>query len=237
MWKSTCVSGRYPHNIVLRQKRCAYGSGSLVLSQRARCGHPQASWTSFTKMRLIFSIALLQISLSALGQDLLDVALTDKSTIIISKPVKINLREHSFYIHGYMEYLNHRDTVLADTSIIRDFIRLSRSQDTTDWKTKDFNKRLVISENQIINVKKALNELETLTDVEAKAFKKEFRQYNNRTSGWRSYPIRLSKPLFLEDKKLALISVVRGNEGSEISLFELNNGKWVHLGYLERKAF
>jgi hypothetical protein len=188
-------------------------------------------------MRVIFSIALLQISLSALGQDLLDVALTDKSAIIISKPVKINLREHSFYIDGYMEYLNNRDTVLSDTSIIRNFIRLSRSQDSTDWRTKDFDKRLVISENQIINVKKALIALGTLTEVEAKAFKKEFRQYNNPTSGWRSYPTRLSKPLFSEDGKLALISIVRGNEGSEISLFELNNSQWVHLGYLERKAF
>lgn len=182
-------------------------------------------------------LALCFLPLSTIGQELLDVALRDKSPIVINEPYIIKLEEDPFYIKRYLDYLNHSSVVVKDTSLIRSLVKLSKVQDTTKWRAEEFLKRIVINNDDFINTKKTTRQLASLNKYKLKEFKKEIRKYNNRSNDWRSFPIRVSRPIYSDDCKFVIVGVIRGNEGSEISLFKSSRSSWIHLGYLERKAY
>jgi len=188
------------------------------------------------KTRIVF-LSLCLLHVSAIGQELMDVALKGQSSIILSEPYIIILKEDPFSINKYLYYLNHSGTVVTDTSLIKSLVELSKFQDTTEWQLKEFNKRIVINPGDYIHQKKVINQLSPLNDFELKEIKTEIRKYNNRSNDWRRFPIRVSRPIFSDDNNFALIGIIRGNEGSEISLFKYSDSSWIHLGYLERKAF
>ncbi|MBB3697224.1 hypothetical protein KMW28_20755 [Flammeovirga yaeyamensis] len=187
------------------------------------------------KIKTKLLLLLLLFPTLSFCQDVLDEALKDKSNIILEEPFTFNLKDKN--IDSYLYYMNHASDVFNDTTLLKSLIQKTKKPDKTYWKQENFFDKVIVAKGQNIHTKAVLKELSLLSDEELKLLKKEIRKYNNRNNEWRSYPLKVSKPIYSDDNKYAIIGIIKGNNGSEISLFELKGKQWVHLGYLERKVF
>ncbi|MDW7694366.1 hypothetical protein R9C00_06420 [Flammeovirgaceae bacterium SG7u.111] len=180
---------------------------------------------------------LLFTPLNAFSQNLLEIALEDKSSIVESTPFyrELNIDTfNTFYVPRHMKSLNFKDTTLLINLIKKSNLKL----DTSKWNQTEFTKKIVVKEEgEFIKVKKALSLFPNLNEEEQKALKKEIRKYNNRTSSWRSFPIAVSRPVFSENGNFSLITIRNGNNGGEIILYEKRNGNWFLVGYVKRWAY
>ena len=99
-----------------------------------------------------------------------------------------------------------------------------------DWTEKELPNKILVGNEEFISVKKGLEILTWNTKQDKKRVKKEIRDYNNRRTDWRNYPISMSKPIYSRNKDYALIEFINGNNGGNVSLFHKKDGQnWKYL--------
>ena len=172
---------------------------------------------------LIILISIFATELSA--QNIIDVALAEKSLIVYEKPAKPKL---PFSILYEKEFFNGKNK--SDSLNVRE---LMSKVDTLDidyskWTENELKNRIVVSKGKKIDLK---------PKAEQKKFKKEIKGFNNNKSGWRNYPLSISRPIISNDGKMALITIIRGNSGGSTELYKMENGKWEYFEHLERWAY
>ncbi|SMC87864.1 hypothetical protein [Cellulophaga tyrosinoxydans] len=181
---------------------------------------------------LIILISFFTTDLSA--QNLLDVALAEKSLIVNEKPAKPKL---PFFILYEKEFFNGKNK--SDSLNVRE---LMSKVDTLDidyskWTKNELKNRIVVSKGKKIDLKKEMLKMSDKPKAEQKKLKKEIKGFNNNKSGWRNYPLSISRPIISNDGKMALITIIRGNSGGSTELYKMENGKWEYFEHLERWAY
>lgn len=181
---------------------------------------------------LIILISIFATELSA--QNIIDVALAEKSLIVYEKPAKPKL---PFSILYEKEFFNGKNK--SDSLNVRE---LMSKVDTLDidyrkWTENELKNRIVVSKGKKIDFKKEMLKMSDKPKAEQKVFKKEIKGFNNNKSGWRNYPLSISRPIISNDGKMALITIIRGNSGGSTELYKMENGKWEYFEHLERWAY
>ncbi len=181
---------------------------------------------------LIILISIFATELSA--QNIIDVALAKKSLIIYEKPAKPKL---PFSILYEKEFFNGKNK--SDSLNVRE---LMSKVDTLDidyskWTENELKNRIVVSKGKKIDLKKEMLKMSDKPKAEQKKFKKEIKGFNNNKSGWRNYPLSISRPIISNDGKMTLITIIRGNSGGSTELYKMENGKWEYFEHLERWAY
>ena len=168
------------------------------------------------------------------GQTLFECALNGKSNIVIEKPTKINLGNYNFKAREFLNWLdlnkaefNKKDTI--DVKMLIEKAKLSEPI-FENWTEKELPNKILIGNNDFISVKKGLEIIPWETKEDKKSVKKEIRKYNNRGTEWRSFPLSMSRPIYSDDGKFALIGFIRGNNGGNASLYQKYDGQnWKYV--------
>ena len=168
------------------------------------------------------------------AQNLLEVALEDKSLIVYDKPAKPKLPYFILYEKEFFAGKSKSDSLNVRELMSKiDTIEI----DYEKWTKKEIENRILVSKNKKIDLKQEMLKISDKPKEERKKLKKEIKGFNNNRSGWRGYPLSISRPIFTNDKKLALITIIRGNSGGSTILYQFDNGKWNYYEYLERWAY
>ena len=187
--------------------------------------------------RLIaLSTFFLLVHLSAYSQNLINESLKDRSLIVIKEPFKFTLNQNPWRIKMYLDRINENNS-FNDTLLLTNLIDRSKTQDSSVWSSDEITGRILINKGQQIRTKKTIMELDSISDEDRRSLKKQIRKYNNQTSGWRKYPISVSRPICSNDNNYCIIAIEEGNNGGEIGLYELNNDSWSFVGYLDKWAY
>jgi len=181
---------------------------------------------------LIILITFFATELSA--QNIFDVSLAEKSLIVYEKPAKPKL---PFFILFEKEFFNGKNK--SDSLNIRELISKIDTLDInySKWTKNELKNRIVVSKGQKIDLKKEMIKMTYKPKAEQKKLKKEIKSFNNSKSGWRNYPLSISRPIISNDGKMVLITVIRGNSGGSTELYKLEYGKWKYFEHLERWAY
>ena len=184
------------------------------------------------KIMLIILISFFATELSA--QNLLEVTLEGKSTIVYKKPAKPKL---PFFILYEREFFNEKNK--SDSLNIRELMSKidTLEIDYTSWTNDELKSQIIVSKNKKIDLKMEMLKVSEKPKTEQKKLKKEIKGFNNNKSGWRNYPLSISRPIISKDGKMALITIIRGNSGGSTELYKMENGKWKYFEHLERWAY
>jgi len=189
----------------------------------------------------IYILLVLTFPLVSRSQALLEVALKDKSNIIINKPFKIDLENYTFNARDFYGYLDLIDSSfpITDTTKLKEFIALAKAAkpDLNPWIKEEMPNKIIIALEEYIKPKIGLETIGWKTKEEKKAILKEIRKYNGRGTEWRSFPLTMSRPVFNSDTTLALIGLIRGNNGGNVSLYRKENEAWLWVCELKRWAY
>ncbi|WP_338768196.1 hypothetical protein WAF17_07315 [Bernardetia sp. ABR2-2B] len=183
-------------------------------------------------MKIILALILILIYTTELySQNLLEVALDNESVIVYDQPAKPILRlpllyEKKLFIgESKSDSLNIRELMSKIDTLKIDY---------ENWTKQDIGNKILVSKNKKIDLKQEILKVSDKTKEEQKKLKKEIRGFNNNQGGWKNYPLYVSKPIFTNDKKLALITIIRGNSSGSTVLYKFDDGKWSHYKYLSK---
>lgn len=181
---------------------------------------------------LILLISFFATELSA--QNLLKTALEDKSLIVYDKPVKPKL---PYFILYEKEFFNGKSK--SDSLNIRELISKIDTLETdySNWKKDELKKGIIVSKGKKIDLKLEMLKVSDKPKIEQKKLKKEIRSFNNNKSGWKNYPLSISRPIISNDGKMALITIISGNSGGSTLLYKMEKNEWKYFEYLERWAY
>ncbi len=156
---------------------------------------------------------------NSFGQDLMETALKNKPIIIESK---------AFEIKPDIMLLSKFDLVgqKIEEELLDDFKLQSEKEQKTFWKKSDFKNRIVIAENEKVNLDSIAFILKDLSIEERKTEIRGYGKYNNRELFLRSFPLGVSKPIYSSNGNFAIIGFSKGNIGLEIEIYQLLNEKW-----------
>ncbi len=186
-------------------------------------------------MKNILLLILISIFATEINaQNLLEVVLQDRSLIVNEKPVK---PKSPFFILYEKEFFAGKSK--SDSLNIRELMSKidTLEIDYEKWAKEEMENRILVSKNKKIDLKQEMLKISDKPKEEQKKLKKEIKGFNNNKSGWRGYPLSISRPIFTNDKNLALITIIRGNSGGSTVLYKFDNGKWNYFEYLERWAY
>lgn len=188
------------------------------------------------KLIVSSSLFVVMVHLSTYSQTLIDESLKDRSLIVITEPFKFTLDQNPWRIKMYLERINENSS-FDDTLLLINLIEKSNAQDSSSWRSDELPGRVLIDKGEKIRTKKAITELDLISDEDRKTLKKQIRKYNNQTSEWHKYPISVSRPICSKDNNHCIISIEEGNNGGEIGLYEFKVDKWYFVGYLNKWAY
>ena len=182
---------------------------------------------------LIILISILATELSA--QNLLENVLKDKSLIVYDKPTKPKLPY--FILYDEKDFFTGKSK--PDSLNVRELMSKidTLEIDYSNWTKDDLKNRIIVSKGKKIDLKQEMLKISGKPKIEQKKLKKEIRGFNNNKSGWRSYPLSISRPIISNDGKMALITIIRGNSGGSTLLYKMENDEWKYFEYLERWAY
>ncbi|MGC6431262.1 MAG: hypothetical protein ACON5F_09500 [Jejuia sp.] len=172
-------------------------------------------------LKIKFILALL-IPLFGFLQDLLNVAVQDKSKIINQKPFKFKLKEGKWEMKYRMESLSERTLKypnsykLTDTSVVVELCKNSKKQDSKNWSQEEFKNVFITEDSKFLNFKEIRTNLRLEERQEIKKLRKQVNSYNFNRRSWRDFPLSLSRPIYTNNGKYALIAFKYGNERGEI---------------------
>lgn len=187
-------------------------------------------------LKNVITILILLNFLSCFSQEVLDVALSDKTKLIKENIYQFYLKNSKWDIGNYLNTLDEQKLKIDSLTFVQ-LINKTLETKSKKWKKEDFKNAYLIKEGEILSVKKVLSELEIKDKKEVKNLKKQIRQYKNRPNEWRGWPISISKPIFSNDKQFCVIGFVFGNNGGHTELYKKSNSKWERIGIFNRFAY
>ncbi len=105
------------------------------------------------------------------------------------------------------------------------------------WSETELENKIILNPDQKIDLKLVSSLLKTDDEKSKKEILKEYKKYNRGDTFYRNFPFGVSRPIYNKEKTLAIIGFSRGNNGGEIILYKIVDGKWKILGYLMRWAY
>ncbi len=188
-------------------------------------------------MKKLIYLFLILFSYNLSSQDLLDLALVDKTKIVNKEGYKPNLKTDKWNINNYLHELNESKRILNDSTILIELISKSTTQNLTEWKVDELNEVYQIKKNQKISINAALESIKPKSKEQQRELKRKIKQYNNNPNKWRGWPLSISRPVFSDDNKYSIISFKFGNNGGYSSLYHYLNKEWKLIGIFDRFAF
>ncbi len=189
--------------------------------------------------KIILLLLLLLPACIIRSQDLLGVALSDKTRIISKTPLKINI-----YVEGIQmelavnkNYFDAWKTKGVDSTLISELITESNFQNPSLWENQELKNAIIVQKGEKINLKEALKFTSKNSKEEIKALKYDIRTYNSHTPNWRKIPVGLSRPVYSKNQQFAMIAFRFGNEEGFISLYKKEKSNWVFIGNLGRWVY
>lgn len=173
--------------------------------------------------KLFYLLILFSVSLKSFSQDLMEVALQNKSIIILDEALVISDLD--------------LENSYNDKALIEDFKIQVKNQKESKWNKSDFKNKIVVTKNEKIDEDKVLALSTNLDDVQKKDLKMAIRVYNTEDNNWRVFPVEVSKPLYSKQKDYAIIIFINGNNGGEIILYHLENNEWKSIAQLSRWVY
>lgn len=166
------------------------------------------------------------------AQNLLEIVLEGKSQIIYEKPAKPKLP--SYYEEDFLNRKNKSDSLnIRDLISKVDSIKI----DYSNWTKAELKTKIIATKGTKIDLKREMLKASKRSKTEQKILKKEIKGFNNYKNGWRNYPISISRPIISKNRKMALITIIRGNSGGSTLLYKMENKKWKYFECLERWAY
>jgi hypothetical protein len=125
---------------------------------------------------------------------------------------------------------------LSDT-LVNEWIKAAALMDTTEWKTKDFRRTLVIHDKtQDIEISKTLEDWSITYKAELKKYRKLLRDWVSREESNRPVQV-LSRPVMTADQNYGLILKDEYQSGlccgGQINLYKYDGGEWKDLGTIK----
>ncbi|SHJ27772.1 hypothetical protein [Aquimarina spongiae] len=188
-------------------------------------------------MKKILYLFIILFSYNLSSQDLLDLALVDKTKIINKDGYKPNLKTDKWNIYNYLYELNESKRILNDSITLIELISKSTTQNLTEWKVDELNEVYLIKKNQKISINAALESIKPKSKEQERELKRKIRQYNNNPNKWRGWPISISRPVYSNDNKYSVISFKFGNNGGYSCLYQNLNQEWKLIGVFNRFAY
>ena len=187
-------------------------------------------------MKKALPILLFLNFLNCFSQEIIDVALSGKTKLISENVYQFHLKNNKWDIKYYLYTLDEQQ-VKIDTLTFVKLINKSLEQNPEKWKKEDFKNTYLIKKGEMLSSKKVLLELGINGKKEIKSIKRQIRQYNNRPSEWRGWPMSISKPIFSNDKQFCIIGFKFGNNGGYTELYKIVDSEWKQIGIFNRFAY
>ena len=187
-------------------------------------------------MKNILTILLIFNFSNCFSQDIMDIALSDKTKLINEDVYQIRLKNDKWNISNYLNALNEQG-IINDSIVLVNLINKSLKTKPEKWKKENLKKAYLVKKSQKILQKKVLAEIEILDKREIKTIKRQIRQYNNRPNEWRGWPMSISKPIFSDNNQFCIIGFQFGNNGGYTELYKKVDSKWKQIGIFNRIAY
>ncbi|WP_075344538.1 hypothetical protein [Tenacibaculum agarivorans] len=188
-------------------------------------------------MKKLLYLFVILFSYNLFSQDLLDLALVDKTKIVNKESYKPNLKTDKWNINNYLYDLNENTQIFNDSTILIELISKSTTQNLTEWKVDELNEVYLTKKNQKISINAALKSIKPKSKKQQRELKRKIRQYNNNPNKWRNWPLSISRPVFSDDNKYSIISYKFGNNGGYSNLYQNLNKEWKLIGVFNRFAY
>ena len=174
--------------------------------------------------------------MSCFSQEILDVALSDKTKLITESVYQFHIKNTKWDIENYLYTLDEQNMKIDSLTFVQ-LINKALEQKPEQWKKEDFKNVYLIKSGEILSSKKVLSELDIQDKKETKTIKKQIRQFNNHPNEWRGWPISISKPIFSDDNQFCIIGFKFGNNGGHTELYKKSESKWKRIGIFDRFAY
>lgn len=148
-------------------------------------------------MRNVLPLLLLLNFLSCFSQEIMDVALADKTKLISENVYQFHLKTNKWDIKNYLYTLDEQQ-VKIDSLTFVELIHKTIEQDPEKWRKRDFKNIYLIKKGEKLSSKKVLSELGIYDNKQIKLIKRQIKQYNNRPNEWKGWPLSISKPIFFK---------------------------------------
>lgn len=194
------------------------------------------------KSFLLF-ILFFQATSICFSQSLMEVAILDKSKIIYKKPFKFKLKNSKWDLKYKLESLREQkresknSEILTDSLILIELYQNAKSQNLENWSNEEIDNVFLIDKIEYLSVKKIKEVLNIVEKSDIKKLRKQVREYNYDKRKWRSFPLSMSRPVYTNDKKYALIAFNYGNNGGKIIVYHEDKKVWINVGVLEGWAY
>lgn len=185
-------------------------------------------------MKYLLNIVVLFSFLNCFSQELMNVAVSNKTKLINEAVGKFNLDNDKWDIENYLYTMNHG---IIDSLTFVELINKAVINKKEKWKKADITNIYLVKKGEVLSVKKVLSELNGLEKQEIKTLKKQIRQYKNNPKKWRSWPVSVSKPVFSNDKQYCILGFVFGNSGGFTELYKKEDSQWKRIAIFNRYAF
>jgi hypothetical protein len=189
-----------------------------------------------------FILILCFFSLNAKGQtiqykQLLDTAIRSKGQLFVgSKPIaKIRLEEKDIREN----YDDLKDFCKdADTTILFQIIKNTKSIDTLNWTDTELDKFILIqSREQGVQLKYVIRKFNLTNKKKLRYYRKQVNEYNSIEASDRNI-FYFSRPVFDDSKQFAIVQWDNGHGwldgGGGIKLYKLTGAAWKELGIVAR---
>ncbi|WP_025665522.1 hypothetical protein [Aquimarina megaterium] len=188
-------------------------------------------------MKKLLYLFIILFSYNLSSQDLLKLALADKTKIVNKEGYKPNLKTDKWNVNNYLYELNESKLILKDSIILIELISKTNIQKLMEWKVDELNEVYLTKKDQKIIIKAALESIKPESKEQERELKRKIRQYNNNPNKWRDWPLSISRPVFSDDNKYGMINFKFGNNGGYSSLYQNLNEKWELIGIFNRFAY
>uniref|UniRef100_UPI00404BA3CC hypothetical protein n=1 Tax=Flavobacterium sp. TaxID=239 RepID=UPI00404BA3CC len=169
------------------------------------------------KKTILFFCFSLIVNTTATGQNLLKLVVKDNCFLIY---------EEAYALEEANSFLYDINDNKMNKYLFENFSSQIEETKKSEWYKSDFVDKLIISENKKIKKRDFSLFSKKLTVNEKKILKYQIKHLNSKKEGLRSFPLKVSKPLFSKDNKFAILGILYGNESGEYYLFEKVNDKW-----------
>ncbi|MGM5470455.1 hypothetical protein ACS386_09265 [Flavobacteriaceae bacterium LMO-SS05] len=171
------------------------------------------------------------------SQEVFDVALTDKSKLIVDDIYQFHLKNSKWDIENYIYTLDLKKMQIDSLTFVNLINKAIEQKKTEKWTNEDLKNIYLIKKGELIPTKQVLSELDIKDKKETKTIKKQISQFNNRPNEWRSWPISISKPVFSNDNQYCIIGFSFGNNGGHTELYKKSESEWKRIGVFDRFAY
>lgn len=145
-------------------------------------------------------------------------------------PIELNDYDIEYYLENLYDNYSAEDSINLIRLITKYNSKLPAKE---NWTRMDFESVYLLRPNEKIDINKYI-EIDSSRTI--KEIKKEIKNYES-SSNWTSIPMKISNIIESDDHTLSIIAIEYGNNGGQVSLFHMVNGKWAFVGNLKRWAY